>query len=160
MISGGRSPSDALMAAPICVSGSMIRRMGRRLRDSSPIISLRNSYPATTPASMRIVDPLLPQSSATVGAVRLPPRPSISIFDRLRVTSAPRFSTQLRVLAQSAALEKLSRRVVPSAIAPSIAYRCEMDLSPGKRTLPRTLAAGKICRFNSAVIQSRLNSSV
>ena len=32
--------------------------------------------------------------------------------------------------------------VVPSAIAASSAYRCEMDLSPGGRTRPRTRSAG------------------
>jgi len=58
------------------------------------------------------------------------------------------------VLAQSAALEKLSRRVVPSAIAPNIAYRWEIDLSPGNRTLPRTFFAGRIVCLDSKVIHS------
>src|SRR5260221_10050353 len=35
-------------------------------------------------------------------------------------------------------------RVVPSAIAASMAYRCEIDLSPGKRTAPAMRRAGEI----------------
>ena len=48
------------------------------------------------------------------------------------------------VEAQSAALEKLRTRVLPLAIAPMSAARCEMDLSPGTVKLPRTKEAGSI----------------
>src|SRR6185437_12823243 len=56
----------------------------------------------------------------------------------------PRVSRHAKVLAQSAPLEKFSSLVRPSAIAPNIAYRCEMDLSPGRFIEPPKLFAGRI----------------
>src|SRR5262249_55425408 len=49
-----------------------------------------------------------------------------------------------RVLWQSALEEKKWISLSPSAIAPSIAYRCEMDLSPGSWIEPVTALAGLI----------------
>jgi hypothetical protein len=46
------------------------------------------------------------------------------------------------VLAQSAPVEKFSNRDVPSEIAASMPYRCEIDLSPGIRSEPTTFFAG------------------
>ena len=58
---------DSILA-PISSSGSMMRRIGRVLKDSSPINSAAKSCPASTPARIRIVDPLLPQSNGSRGA--------------------------------------------------------------------------------------------
>jgi hypothetical protein len=55
----------------------------------------------------------------------------------LRRTLAPTASMHANVLAQSAELEKFSNSDVPSAIPANIPYRCETDLSPAVRTLPR-----------------------
>src|SRR6188768_3295969 len=46
------------------------------------------------------------------------------------------------VASVSAERPKPLMRVSPSAIAPSRSARCEIDLSPGTRTCPRTAAAG------------------
>ena len=58
---------------------------------------------------------------------------------------------QERVEAQSAPVEKLEKREVPSANAPSMAYRWLMDLSPGRRRVPRMLRAGRMMRSCVAV---------
>src|SRR5205823_9393584 len=62
----------------------------------------------------------------------------------LPIYFTPRLRRQPSVLAQSAPVEKFSNLVVPSAIPPSMAYRCEMDLSPGRRTEPESPLAGRI----------------
>ena len=68
---------------------------------------------------MRIVEPELPQSSRRSGSVKWPLTPVISTASLSRVTFAARASTQAREEAQSAPVEKLVRRVVPSANPPS-----------------------------------------
>jgi hypothetical protein len=92
---------------------------------------------------MRIVDPELPQSRAADGWSNSPPRPSISTipfagFD----ISHPNARMHFSVLWQSAPVEKFSNRVFPLAMPASIAYRCEMDLSPGNRSAPVMFFAG------------------
>ena len=52
----------------------MIRCIGRERSDSSPVKVASKSWPATTPASRRIVVPLLPQSKGSFG-VRQSARP-------------------------------------------------------------------------------------
>ena len=49
----------------------MMRFMGRRDSDSSPISSLVNGCPARMPDSMRMVEPELPQSSGAAGVLEL-----------------------------------------------------------------------------------------
>ena len=78
MVTGGRSPGPAVTAAPIWVSGPMIRRIGRRDSEASPIKVDKNGWAATTPASIRIVLPELPQSSGA-DAARRPRRPRPSM---------------------------------------------------------------------------------
>ena len=62
MVSGGR-PSVGWMVAPIPVSGSMTRRIGRRLSEASPVMTVRNGCAAARPASSRIVVPELAAST-------------------------------------------------------------------------------------------------
>jgi len=99
----------------------MILAMGRRERDSSPMSSLPKSCPAKMPLNIRMVEPELPQSKGTTGACSFDPRPSISTALPFRVQLTPRALRQARVLAQSAPVEKFSRRVFPSAIPANIA---------------------------------------
>src|SRR6185437_2557522 len=66
--SGANSSSRARISAPICRSGSITRRIGRRLRDLSPVSSELKLCPASAPANNRIVVPLFPASSAFRGA--------------------------------------------------------------------------------------------
>ncbi len=76
MTSGGRFPSpSAVIFAPISVSGSMTRAIGRRESEASPMSRLRNGWPASTPASRRMVVPELPQSMSPFGAVKTRLRP-------------------------------------------------------------------------------------
>jgi hypothetical protein len=100
----------------------MMRFIGRRESDSSPIISLVNGWPATIPASMRIVEPELPQSSGTLGFCNCRPSPSIVTTPcGSRSTLQPSARTQSRVLAQSAPDAKFSKCECPLARAASIA---------------------------------------
>jgi hypothetical protein len=55
------------MRAPIRVRGSMILCIGRVLREASPVSVVVKACAATTPASRRIVVPLLRQSSGPAG---------------------------------------------------------------------------------------------
>src|SRR5437667_6025386 len=140
---GGRPPSLASSLAPIAVSGVITRAIGRRESDSSPMSSLVNSWPARIPLSIRIVEPELPQSSGDTDADKHGPNPWIVTLEPSRSHFTPSTRRQARVLAQSAPVEKFSSRVVPSAMAASIAYRCEIDLSPGRVNFPATLRAGR-----------------
>ena len=59
-------------------------------------------------------------------------------------TSTPMALRQAAVLSGSSAGNNPSMRVSPSAMAPNNRARCEIDLSPGTRTLPRRVdPAGK-----------------
>src|SRR5687768_981356 len=59
-------------------------------------------------------------------------------------TGTPSASRHARVERQSAAVEKLPKRLVPSARAAKMAKRWETDLSPGSRNRPRRRRAGAI----------------
>jgi hypothetical protein len=63
-------------------------------------------------------------------------------------TSAPSALIQSSVLWQSAAAAKWRNSLVPSANAANIAYRWEIDLSPGGATPPvRYFAGYMVCFF-------------
>ena len=123
-----------------------MRRMGRPRNESSPVNSLVKAHVASKPASIRIVEPLLPQSKAVVAARKLSrPRPRNLTCVPARVISTPSCRRQASVEAQSAPVEKLVMVVVPSARADSMAARWEIDLSPGSAgKTPRTRRAGSI----------------
>ena len=63
----GRQPSLDSKRAPIRVSGAMMRRMGRRRSESSPVIVAANRCAARTPESSRVVVPELPASRWPAG---------------------------------------------------------------------------------------------
>ena len=74
---GGR-PSWPSTTAPIRSSGTMMRRIGRRLSEASPVSVVLNGWAARIPASMRIVLPEFPASSVPAGAANpRMPRPSM-----------------------------------------------------------------------------------
>ena len=66
------------IVAPIRVSGSATRPIGRRLSDSSPVSMVQNGCPASTPRSSRAVVPEFPQSTTSPGSWS-PSRPTPTI---------------------------------------------------------------------------------
>ncbi len=101
-------------------SGLRIRSIGRRESESSPMRVKRPDWGARSPEIMRMVEPELPQSRGLAGGVTRPATPVISM-ESGRFTVAPSDSMQARVEAQSAPVEKLVKRDVPSAKPPSMA---------------------------------------
>ena len=122
-----------LARAPIRARGSTTLSIGRRLREASPPSSLSNGWAASRPASRRIVVPELPQSSGRAAARRpFMPEPRT----RPASISTPSARRQAAVDATSAPADRPRTWLSPSAIAPSINARCEIDLSPGSRSSP------------------------
>jgi hypothetical protein len=77
--------------------------------------------------------------------------PVTSIVFPTVFTVAPIAAMQANELSGSAPVEKFVSREVPAANPASIAYRCEIDLSPGNITDPRNPRAGAtICVVISA----------
>ena len=146
MASGGsRPPSRPSTTAPMLRSGSTMRAIGRRRNCSPPLSTLRNCCPAIKPASKRMVVPERRQSSTFSGSCRpCNPTPcTVSVVGECSSISTPRDRTASSVARQSAAGKKPSTRLLPVAIAPSSSARCEIDLSPGTRALPRSGAPGR-----------------
>ena len=98
-----RPPSAPDAAAPIDASGSSTRAIGRVRSESSPVSVVSNGSPAATPASSRIVVPLLPQSSGRSGS-RNPSSPGLRTTTRPPASSksTPQPRRQAIVLRQSA----------------------------------------------------------
>ena len=63
----GGCPLTRSICAPICMRGLRMRSMGRRVREWSPIMVKVWGCGAMRPASIRMVDPELPQSSGAGG---------------------------------------------------------------------------------------------
>jgi hypothetical protein len=77
---------------------------------------------ASRPDIIRIVEPELPQSRAWLAGITRPAMPVISTAPSpIFLILAPSASMQASVEAQSAPVEKLVKREVPSANAPSMA---------------------------------------
>ena len=94
--------------------------------------------PATTPIISRQPVPELPKSS-TPAARAKPPTPTPCTRQRPRRCARPRRPAPrmaLPVLSTSSPSSRPEMRVSPTASAPKISARCEIDLSPGTRTRP------------------------
>ncbi|CAA7613140.1 conserved hypothetical protein [Candidatus Terasakiella magnetica] len=130
---GRRPPSRLMNRAPIRVSGSEIRRMGRERSDASPVKKVVKGWLATNPISRRAPVPELPMSRMSAGSIRPPiPRPnSRHEPSAQRSTSAPRARIQAAVRSTSSPSSRPVTTLSPTARAPSIKARWEMDLSPG-----------------------------
>ncbi len=136
--SGGRQRSPRpCTTAPIRASGSATRSIGRPESDSSPTSSVSHANPATRPASRRMDVPEFPQSTGPAGRWRRPRPPwSTTVPPAGRSTVTPMASTAAREAATSAPSERPWITEVPSASAPRRTARCEIDFSPGVRTVP------------------------
>jgi hypothetical protein len=132
--------------------GHNTRRIGRRESEASPVITVRNGRPATRPARSRIDVPELPASSGSADPRRpLQPPPSTSRAPSPdAVTCTPRLRRHAAVDATSAPGARPAMDVRPRAIAPSIRYRCEIDLSPGTVSVPASERAGVMVRVSRA----------
>ena len=85
--------------------------------------------------------PELPQSSGACGSFRpCSPTPSTPPA----VTWTPSARRQEAVLATSSPVARFSIRAEPAATALRISARCEIDLSPGTATEPRSWAGGRM----------------
>ena len=86
------------MCAPIARNGSTIRRMGRPRRDSSPESVVQNGRPATSPVSVRMDVPELPQSTTSADAASAStPRPSTVIPEPATVIATLNWVSARRV---------------------------------------------------------------
>jgi hypothetical protein len=143
---GQRPPSACdKTSAPICVSGSRMRRIGRLRSDASPSKVAVTSCPATTPIISREPVPALPKSSVSRGATS-EPSPIPSTLQRpsaWRVMRAPSARQAAPVRSTSSPSSRPSISVRPTASRPRMKARCEMDLSPGGLSRPDSAPEGR-----------------
>jgi len=138
-VNGSRPPSAAAMArAPISSSGSRIRRIGRLRSEASPSKVAVIGQPATAPITSRQPVPELPKSSGAAGSAKpaTPTPRTVQLPSSPRATLAPSAPTALAVLMTSSPSSSPVIRVSPTASAPRIRARWEIDLSPGTRASP------------------------
>ena len=112
-----------------------MRRIGRVRRLASPSKVAVIGQPATAPIASRQPVPELPKSSAAAGSAK-PPTPTPSTRQAcspVRSTVAPSACMALAVLMASSPSSIPVIRVSPTASAPRISERSEIDLSPGTR---------------------------
>ncbi len=129
---------------PIFMRGAVMRRMGRRLSESSPVSSTSMSHGASTPMSRRAVVPELPQSMGASGWLGpCAPQPvTVPASEPSGCSSSWTSAPSARTAAMDERTSWESRTPemcdVPSAIALKSTARCEIDLSPGTRAVPES----------------------
>ncbi len=134
------------------LSGVKIRSIGRADKEASPINRAPMAAPATSPITSLTPVPALPKSSASAGAVKpIGPTP-VTCQSPLSCFSicAPKACMARMVASTSAPSNRPLILLVPIAMPARIRARCEIDLSPGTRTVPlrasaRLACAGKFC---------------
>ena len=151
-ISGKRPPGLAVISAPIWLSGSITRPIGRFDRLGSPVKVAVIGWEAIRPISRRVEVPLLPMSSACCGCSRPPtPTPCTRHSPSLvRSTCAPIARMAAAVARTSSPSSSPLIRLSPTASAESISARWLIDLSPGTRIVPRSGPAGRKRRGRGA----------
>jgi hypothetical protein len=136
---GMRPPGAASKRAPMRLKGSMMRPIGRPMREASPVSVAVIGVVAMRPAASRAPVPELPKSSGSRGATK-PPTPVPWTCHRPsspRRTVAPSAAMARAVLSTSSASSRPVTTVSPMAAAPSMRARWEIDLSPGTAMRPR-----------------------
>ena len=136
---GQRPPSASdRTSAPISLSGSRMRRIGRLRSEASPSKVAVIPWPPTTPIISRQPVPALPKSSVSRGAKSAPsPGPRIRHAPGPRRSmTAPSAWQALPVRSTSSPSSSPSTFVSPQARRPNRKARCEIDLSPGGRSRP------------------------
>ena len=130
-------PFRLVIFAPIWVRGLIIRPMGRLWIELSPVSTVSKDCPERMPDISLVVVPLFPVSRMPEGADSpCSPLPCIFIRSGVFSISIPILRKQSIVDRQSAPWRKFVTSVVPSARAPNMTARCDMDLSPGMETVP------------------------
>ena len=141
-VMGSVSGVSGTKSTPIFARGATMRRMGRFLSDSSPVMVTSMSQGATTPMSRRAVVPELPQSMGATGWLGPSAPQPVTVPESdpsgwaFKSTSAPKASTARMEARTSSESSTPERCEVPSAMAANSTARCEMDLSPGTVTSP------------------------
>ncbi len=138
MVIGSRPPERPTARAPNSASGSVTRAIGRLVRLASPVKVATMGEVAIAPMIRRTPVPELPQSITWSGSAK-PPTPTpctCQVPSPSRVTSAPSARIALAVSSTSSPSSSPVIRVSPTAIAPRISDRCEIDLSPGTSATP------------------------
>ncbi len=141
-VMGSVSGVSGTKSTPIFARGATMRRMGRFLSDSSPVMVTLMSQGATMPMSRRAVVPELPQSMGAAGWLGPSAPQPVTVPESdpsgwaFKSTSAPRASTARMEARTSSESSTPERCEVPSAMAANSTARCEMDLSPGTVTSP------------------------
>ena len=141
-VMGSVSGVSGTKSTPIFARGATMRRMGRFLSDSSPVMVTSMSQGATTPMSRRAVVPELPQSMGAAGWLGPSAPQPVTVPESdpsgwaFKSTSAPKASTARMDARTSSESSTPERCEVPSAMAANSTARCEMDLSPGTVTSP------------------------
>ncbi len=129
----------------------MMRPIGRFEREPSPTSRLVKGWPASIPASSRIVVPELPQLISAFGAVsfrRLPCTISTSGSGCSILIPSARIATT--VFMQSALREKPRRTQGPLASEAIMTARCEMLLSP-ETVISASIRGARFIRRSSMV---------
>jgi hypothetical protein len=127
-----------VISAPICVSGSMTRPIGRADSEASPVKVAVIGWLATRPINSRVDVPELPMSSATAGWSS-PPTPTPSTCQTpasSRWIVAPIARSAAAVASTSSPSSSPSIRLEPTASAENISARWLIDLSPGTVIVP------------------------
>ncbi len=116
----------------------MTRAIGRCESEASPISTLSNACAQSKPVKRRMPVPAFPQSKGAALACR-PCKPTPWMIRDWASGVSMRTPNWLNILAV-ARVSSPSRKpltcVGPSAKAPKMMARCEMDLSPGTRNRP------------------------
>ncbi len=138
IVAGSRSSDRVSACTPMRRSGSSTRPIGRRTSEASPVKVVVKAWPPAIPSVSRAPVPELPKSTTCSGSMRPPtPRPAIrQAPGPVWVTAAPKAPIAAAVASTSSLSRSPSIAVSPTASAPSISARCEMDLSPGGRMVP------------------------
>src|SRR6185436_8953319 len=130
----------SFMCAPICLSGSVTRRIGRLRSEASPVSVAVNLWPPRMPSMSRAVVPELPQLRRVLGAVSRAPD-TVTFVSLIVETSAPSWRSTRAVLFTSPPVSNPASSLFPFANAANMRTRCEMLLSPGGRTTPLSKTA-------------------
>ena len=138
-IRGRVPPADASKLAPIRLSGSITRFIGRPDRLASPVKVAVIPWLATSPIKSRVEVPELPMSSAVLGSSRLPtPAPwTVQMPSSPRAICAPKARIAAAVASTSSPSSRPVMRLSPTARPANISERWLIDLSPGTRIVPR-----------------------